>query len=88
MVEQVKVRGTVKAEKLTDYPTCPNLLAVSVYHTKPVHFLLLAAESIEWVEKHREVYNKSLKKMQLMKFLCLNVNNDYNYGMGGADIAD
>ena len=23
-----------------------------------------------------------------MLFLCLNVNNDYNYGMGGADIVD
>ena len=26
--------------------------------------------------------------MTKMKFLRLNVNDDYNYGMGGADIAD
>ena len=23
-----------------------------------------------------------------MKFLCLNVNSDYNFGMGGVDISD
>ena len=55
--EQVKVRGTVKASKLTGDPGCPNLLAVSVYDTKPFHFLSAAAENIEWREKKREVYD-------------------------------
>ena len=49
--EQVNVRGTVKDAKLNGDPGCPNLLAVSVYDTKPVHFLSAAAEKIEWREK-------------------------------------
>ena len=34
------------------------------------------------------VFDKSMKQMVMMKFLRLNVNDDYNYGMGGADIID
>ena len=45
-VEQEKVRGTVIAAELVGDPTCPSLLAVSVYDTKPVHFLIMAAEKI------------------------------------------
>ena len=35
------MRGTVKAARLTGDPGCPDLLAVSVYDTKPVYFFLL-----------------------------------------------
>ena len=74
--KQKKVRGTVKAAKLTGDPDCPNLLAVSVYDTKPVHFLSAAAESIKWREKKREVYNCEVKKLRVMKFLRLDINDD------------
>ena len=86
--EQEKVRGTVLAAELVGDPNCPSLLAVSVYNTKPVHFLTMAAKKICWEEKSREVYDKVMRKMKVIKFLRLNVNDDYNYGMGGADIAD
>jgi len=69
-------------------PDCPSLLAVSVYDTKPVHFLSSCAESIKWIEKKRKVFDKSTKRMKQMTFLRLNINDDYNYGMGGVDIAD
>ena len=67
---------------------CPDLLAVSVYNTKMVHFLSMACESIKWIEKSRKVFDKSLKKMVNAKFLRLNVNDDNNNGMGDVDIAD
>ena len=86
--EQEKVRGTVCAAMLDGDPNCPSLLAVSVYDTKPVHFLSMAAEKICWETKTREVFNRETGKMGEMKFHRLNVNDDYNYGMGGADIAD
>ena len=39
-------------------------------------------------EKKREVYDAVEKKMRVMLFLRLNLNNKYNYGMGGAGIAE
>ena len=86
--EQEKVRGTVITAELVGDSKCPSLIAVSVYDTKPVHFLSMSAENIKWVEKKREVYDRSIGRMTTMKFLRLNVNDEYNYGMGGVDIAD
>ena len=86
--EQVKMRGTVKAAKLTGDPGCPDLLAVSVYDTKTMHFLSAADKNIKWRAKQREVYNRKEQKMRVMTFLHLNMNDDYNYGMGGTDIAN
>ena len=60
--DQIKVRGTVKVEKLTVDPGCPDLLTVSVYDdTKLVHFLLAAAEKLNGFRK-RELYNSSQKR--------------------------
>ena len=86
--EQEKVRGTVCAAELRGDPHCPSLLAVSVYDTKPVHFLTMCANRIYWQENERHVYDCQAGKMKKIKFHCLNDNNDYNFGMGGADIAD
>jgi len=83
-----KVRGTVMGAKLVGDSGCPDLLAVSVYDTKPVHFLSMACDSVKWIEKSRRVYDKSSKKMVDSKFLRLNINDDYNNGMGDVDIAD
>ena len=34
------------------------------------------------------MYDQSIGRMTTMKFLRLNVNDDYNYGMVSADIAE
>ena len=47
----VSVRGTVKAAVLEGDPACPEMVAVSVYDNKPVHFISMACDSIKWVEK-------------------------------------
>ena len=83
-----KVRGAVIAAELVGDSKCPSLIAVSVYDTKPVHFLSMAVDNIKWIEKKREVYDRSIGQMATMKFLRVNVKDDYNHGMGGADIAD
>jgi hypothetical protein len=85
---QIQVRGTVRAAELVGDPSCPSLIAVSVYDTKPVHFLTMCCQEIKWKEKTRKVFNKMSKKVVEIKFLRLNVNDEYNYGMGNVDIAD
>ena len=45
--EQLKVQGTVKAAELKGDANCPNLCAVSVNNTKPVHFMTMANDRIE-----------------------------------------
>ena len=40
------VRGTVKAAVLKGDKQCPDLVAASVYDTKPVHFLLMACKKM------------------------------------------
>ena len=41
---QLQVRGTVKAAVLQGDPDCPNLIASSVYDTKPVHYLSMVCD--------------------------------------------
>jgi hypothetical protein len=49
--DQMKVRQTVKAAILKGDPDCPDLVATSVYDTKPVHFLSMSCSSIRWIIK-------------------------------------
>jgi len=87
-VEEEKVRGTVKAAVLNGDPLCPSLVAVSVYDTKPVHFLSMICESIAWIQKERQVFNVETNRMETMRFLRLNVNDSYNMDMGHVDVSD
>jgi len=84
----MQVRGTVKVAVLKGDPGCASLIAATVYDTKPVHFLSMSAESIQWVENERHVYNVEKQQMEWIKFLRLNVNDDYNNGMGDVDASD
>ena len=86
--EQEKVRGIVLAADLVSDSKCPSLIAVSVYDTKPVHFLSMKHDSIKWENKSRSVYDISIGRMSTMKFLRISVNGDNKYVMDGVDIAD
>jgi hypothetical protein len=55
--KQMTVRGTVKAAVLQGDRDCPSLVAVSVYDTKPVHFISMICDSIKWIAKDRQVYD-------------------------------
>ena len=69
-------------------PGCPNLVASSVYDTKPVHYLSMVSEQVEWVEVDNNVYNVETDETEGMKFLRLNQSHKYNHDMGGVDIPD
>ena len=49
---------------------------------------MMVADKILLEEKIREIYDQTTGKMKDLKFHRLNINNGYNFGMGGADIAD
>eukprot|EP00957_Ditylum_brightwellii_P146697 11166851-Ditylum_brightwellii.AAC.1 len=85
---QLAVQGTVNAAILHGDPECKGLVAVSVYDTKPVHFLTTANNSTKWIEMTREVYSKEHGKSIMIKHLHLNINDDDNHGMGHVDVAD
>ena len=82
------VRGTVKAAVLCNDPELPDLVASSVYDTKPVHFLSTCCESIKWIVKERLTFNVDTGKTEIMRFLRLNQNDFYNFSMGSVDVSD
>jgi len=86
--EAMKLRGRTLAAKLVNSEDCPNLLACSVYDTKPVHMLSTTEESIYWVVKKRKVWSAVHREIREMGFLRLNFIDNYNNNMNGADIAD
>ena len=85
---QREVRGTVKAAVLKGDPDCPNLVASSVYDSKPVHYLSMVSDSIQWVIKEKKVFNVDTDEVEAMQFLRLNQIDKYNNGMGDVDVAD
>ena len=78
-----KVRGTCKAAVLQGDPDVPDLVAVSYYDQKPVHFLSTICEEIQWIVKQRQVYDVDTNTNRTLEFLRLNVNDAYNNDMGG-----
>ena len=86
--KQLKVRGTVKVAVLKGDPFCPNLIATSIYDTKPVHYLSMCTEKVEWSQVKKSVYNRESGEMESMKFLQVNQIHKYNNEMGHVDIAD
>ena len=86
--EAEKVRGLTKAAVLEGDAECPNLVAFSVYDTKPVHFLSMSCTELKWIEKVKIVFDKKEEKRVQLRFLRCKVNDDYNNGMNGVDMAD
>lgn len=66
-----QVRGTCKAAVLKGDSKCPDMLAVSVYDSKPVYFLSMIHEKIEWVQKMRLTFSKLTAKKEENMFLRL-----------------
>jgi len=85
---ELAARGTVKVAILKGDAACPNVVAASVYDTKPVHFLSTIAENIAWAMKEKQVYNVDTERTEPLRFLRLNVNDAYNTDMGHTDVAD
>ena len=86
--DQILVRGTVKAAVLERDADCPNLVASSVYDSKPVHYLSMVSEKLEWSQVEKNVYNVDSGETEVLKFLRLNNIDKYNKEMGNVDLAD
>jgi hypothetical protein len=56
--EQAAVRGKTKAAVMEGDPDCKDLVAFSVYDTKPVHFLSTACTSLSSKEKSKRVFDR------------------------------
>ena len=82
-----EVRGTVKASVLQGDKYCPNLVAYSIYDTRPVHFLSMVCNSIKWIIKSNKVYNLDSGEVKHMDFLRSNHINNYNNTIGVFDIS-
>ena len=52
---------------------------MSVYDTKLVHILLSAADCVEWIVKKQKFWVTATQQKAIMKYLCLNVIEDYNH---------
>ena len=85
---QRSAQGNVKAAVLEGDPRCPNLIASSVYDTKPLNCLSMVSESIQWVEKEKMVYKVDTGKVEALKLLRLNQIDKYKNEMGDVDVAD
>ena len=83
-----ELKGTTKAAVLKNSADTPHLLAVSVYDTKPVHLMSTVSESVKWTVKTKRVWSKDESAMTMMRFLRLNLIDDYNSNMNSTDIAD
>ena len=80
--------GTMKASVLTGDPSCTNLVAASLYDTKPVYLLSNACDKIEWTKKDKLLWRKDNGKKVNTPFYRLNLIDEYNNGMCNVDQAD
>ena len=53
----IKVRGTVNATLLEGDSARPNLVACSIYDTKPVHYLSMVCDTLKWVVMEKPCFN-------------------------------
>ena len=77
-----------KVAILKGEPKCPDLIATSVYDTKPVHYLSMSSEELKWVVCEKDVYNVDTGAKEPLQFLRMCYINDYNHQMGDVDVAD
>ena len=85
---QLSVCDTIKVTKIVGDSGCPEMCAVSVYDTKPMHFLTMYNREIKWIKKKRKVFNKGKNLTEKMNFLCLNITSNYTNGMEQVNIEE
>ena len=70
--KQDKVRGEVKLAVMEGDATCPDVLACSIYDTKPVQIISTVDDNVKWNPTKKKVYSKIEKKTVDMTFHRLN----------------
>jgi hypothetical protein len=77
-----KVIGLTKAAVLEGNECCSNLVAFSVYDTKPVHFLSMSCTWLKWVEKAKVVFGKNFMVATVLTGGCASKNGGGPFGCG------
>ena len=62
--------------------TFPDVLACSLYETKPVHIILTVADNVKWNPIKKKVYSKIEKKTLDTTFHRINAVHIYNFWDG------
>ena len=75
----------MKVDVLREDKGYPNLVASSVYDTKPVHFLSMVCQQLKWIVKEKPVFNVETGIVESLRFLRMNTINDYNNNMDHVD---
>ena len=78
----------MKAAVIDGVPDLTGLVAVPVYDTKPVHFILMCCNGIKRIQKTRQVYETKTDMAQDALFLYLDVNALYNHNMKWFGLSD
>ena len=78
----------MKASVLRGDKFCPNLVASSVYDTKPVNFLSMVCQQLKWIVKEKPAFNVDTGRLESLRFLIMDTIHYYNNTMGHIDISD
>ena len=78
----------MKAEVVDDVHDTTVLVSVSVYNTKPFHFISMCCNTVKQVQKKRQVYGSESDMVRDAHFLLLNVNDSYNHNINSVDLSD
>ena len=84
---QIKLRVNVKAALLEGDDACPNLVACSIYDTKPVHYFSMVCDTLKLVVMEKSCFNVETGMVETLIFLRMNTIHEYNNTMGSVDLA-
>ena len=85
--ELESVRGTLNVAELVGDPSI-NLVAISLYDSKPVYLMSSACDQVCWRRKELKIWDKDERRLVNAPFHRVNIVDDYNKFMGNVDIAD
>ena len=66
---------------------CKDMVALSIYDTKPIYMLSMSCDKVCWMRKEKKMYG-SERKVVKMPLYRLNLIDFYNHNMGNVDMAD
>ena len=68
-------KGKLNTAVLDGIYDLPSIVAVPVYDTKPINFLLMCCNTIKWVQKTWQMYDPETKMLRDHHFLRLDVHD-------------
>jgi hypothetical protein len=84
---QRQTNSEAKAALFVSYVECRNILACSVYNTKPVYMLSTITEKIDWTRRKQKGWSTRQNTIVIMSlsFFWINLIDNYNnYELSGS----